>query len=187
MSARFGPGGNADWAAADGRENIELYRDIPEEMRRLIEPIVQDHGLELVDVERRQGRAPWQLRVVVDNECGDGRVPVERCARVSQEIAVGLDANDLIPVRYHLEVSSPGLDRTLAREKDFAAACGQQVKVETLAPIEGRRRFRGELISFVNDVAEIQVDGETVSIPFADIGTARRLYQFSREDFSASR
>ena len=164
-----------------------MYRDIPEEMRSLIEPIVQDHGLELVDVERRQGRAPWQLRVVVDNASGDGRVPVERCADISREIAVGLDAADLVPVRYNLEVSSPGLDRTLAREKDFAAACGQQVKVETCAPIEGRRRFQGELSSFVNDVAEIQVDGVALSIPFSDIKKARKLYQFSREDFSASR
>lgn len=165
----------------------ELYRDVPEEMRSLIEPIVQDHGLELVDVERRQGRAPWQLRVVVDTASGDGRVPIERCAEVSREVAVGLDAADLIPVRYDLEVSSPGLDRTLSREKDFVAACGKQVKVETRGPIAGRRRFKGKLASFVNDVAEISVDGETVSIPFSDVSKARVLYTFSREDFSASR
>ena len=156
-------------------------------MRDLIEPIVQDHGLELVDVERRQGRAPWQLRVVVDNASGDGRVAVERCAEVSREIGVQLDAADLIPVRYDLEVSSPGLDRTLAREKDFAAACGQQVKVETRSPIDGRRRFRGELASFVGNVAEIQVDGALVSIPFDEIAKARALYEFTRKDFSASR
>ncbi len=156
-------------------------------MRRLIEPIVQDHGLELVDVERRQGQAPWQLRVVVDNASGDGRVPIEDCASVAREVGVALDAGDLIPVRYELEVSSPGLDRPLAREKDFAAACGKEVKIETRAPIDGRRRFRGELLSFADDVAEVSVDGVRIAIPFAAVGKAKSFYQFGREDFSASR
>ena len=126
---------------AKGWRNV--YRDIPEDMRTLIEPIVADHGLELVDVEHHQGRPPWTLRVIVDTEGGDGRVPIERCADVSREIAAQLDAKDAIPVRYQLEVSSPGLDRVLAREKDFARACGREIRLETRAPLDGRRRFRG--------------------------------------------
>jgi ribosome maturation factor RimP len=90
-----------------------VYRDIPEDMRTMIEPIVADHGLELVDFERHQGRPPWTLRVIVDTPSGDGRVPIERCADVSREIAAQLDASDAIPVRYQLEVSSPGLERPL--------------------------------------------------------------------------
>lgn len=161
-----------------------MYRDIPEEMRSLIEPIVSDHGLELVDVERVQGRAPWRLRVIVDTREGDGRVPVERCAAVSREVAVALDAADAVPVRYHLEVSSPGLDRVLAREKDFAAACGREVKLETRLPIEGRRRFRGRLVSFEGGTAHLVVDGTGVDIPFDRIARARSVYEFTREDFA---
>jgi len=164
-----------------------VYRDVPEEMRNVIEPIVTDHGLELVDVERRQGRAPWHLRVIVDNPSGDGRVPIERCAAISREVAVQFDALDLIPVRYDLEVSSPGFDRTLAREKDFAAACGQQVKLETHQPIAGRRRFRGELVSFEDGTARVRVDGETAEIPFEAVARGRVLYAFTSKDFSASR
>ena len=164
-----------------------LYRDIPEEMRTLIEPIVQDHGLELVDIERRQGRPPWQVRVVVDHPSGDGAVPIEQCAAVAREVGVGLDAADLIPGRYDLEVSSPGLDRTLAREKDFSAACGKQIKLETRHPIEGRRRFKGRLAAFENGVATLEIDGARVEVPFAEISKARALYEFTREDFSASR
>jgi ribosome maturation factor RimP len=156
-------------------------------MRSLIEPIVQDHGFELVDVERRQGQAPWHLRVVVDNASGDGLVPIDSCASIAREIGVGLDAADLIPVNYDLEVSSPGLDRPLAREKDFAAACGKEVKIETRAPIDGRRRFRGELVAFTDDVAEVSVDGVAIAIPFAEVAKAKSFYAFGREDFSASR
>jgi ribosome maturation factor RimP len=161
-----------------------VYRDIPEEMRALIEPIVDDHGLELVDVDLKRGRAPWTLRVIVDTPEGDGLVPVERCAGVSREIGSHLDAEDLIPSRYTLEVSSPGLDRVLAREKDFAAACGREVKLETRAPRDGRRRFRGRLVGFDDEVARLLVDGEEVEIAFADVARANTVYEFTREDFA---
>ena len=161
-----------------------VYRDIPEDMRTMIEPIVADHGLELVDVERHQGRPPWTLRVIVDTSSGDGRVAIEQCADVSREIAAQLDATEAIPVRYQLEVSSPGLDRVLAREKDFEKACGHEVRVETRAPLDGRRRFRGRLLAFDADVARISVDGSEVSIAFADVARASTVYEFTRDDFA---
>lgn len=162
-----------------------MYRDIPDGYRELIEPIVTDHGLELVDVEVRQGRAPWTVRIVVDTSEADGRVPVDRCAAISREIGVGLDAVDLVPHHYQLEVSSPGLDRTLAREKDFHAACGQQVKIETRQPIEGRRRFKGKLLAFDGRVIEVEIDGEPREVPFEAVGRAHTLYQFTKDDFAA--
>ena len=161
-----------------------MYRDIPEEMRALIEPIVNDYGLELVDADLKRGRAPWTLRVIVDTPEGDGRVPVEECARVSREIGSHLDAADLIPAHYTLEVSSPGLDRVLAREKDFAAACGREVKIETRAPLDGRRRFRGRLIGFDHGVARLRVDGEEVEIALLDVARANAVSEFTREDFA---
>ena len=161
-----------------------MYRDIPEEMRALIEPIVADHGLELVDADLKRGRVPWTLRVFVDTPEGDGCVPVEDCARVSREIGSHLDAADLIPARYTLEVSSPGLDRVLAREKDFAAACGREVKIETRAPLDGRRRFRGRLVGFDHGVARLRVDGGEVEIALLDVARANAVYEFTREDFA---
>ena len=161
-----------------------MYRDIPEEMRALIEPIINDCGLELVDADLKRGRAPWTLRVIVDTPEGDGRVPVEECARVSREIGSHLDASDLIPAHYTLEVSSPGLDRVLAREKDFAAACGREVQIEVRAPKDGRRRFRGRLISFDEAVARLLVDGEEIEIAFAEVAKANAVYEFTREDFA---
>jgi ribosome maturation factor RimP len=153
-------------------------------MRDLIEPIVTGHGLELVDVEQHQGRAPWRVRVIVDTPAGDGRVAIDRCAQVSSEIAVNLDATDAIPVAYNLEVSSPGFDRVLAREKDFERALGSEVKIETRAPIGGRRRFKGTLTAFAEGAASVVVDGRGYSIPFAEVARAHKVHQFTPADFS---
>jgi ribosome maturation factor RimP len=118
----------------------KVYRDIPEELRALIEPVVESAGLELVDVLITRGRRPWLLRVTIDTPEGNGRVPVERCAEVSREVETNLDSADAVPAEYRLEVSSPGLDRLLAREKDFTAARGSEVWIETRRPLDASRR-----------------------------------------------
>jgi ribosome maturation factor RimP len=102
-----------------GEEESEIYRDIPEDLRALIEPVVHEHGCELVDVEVARGQGKGLLRIVVDTPQADGRVPIERCVAISREVETLLDAADAMPGAYQLEVSSPGLDRVLAREKDF--------------------------------------------------------------------
>jgi ribosome maturation factor RimP len=160
-----------------------LYRDIPDELRTLIEPVVEQHGCELVDAEVRTGHGPGVVRIVVDSAAGDGRVPVERCAQISREIETVLDAADAIRGSYRLEISSPGLDRVLAREKDFASARGKQVRLETRRPQDGRRRFRGVLVDFRDAVARLEVDGGQVEIRFEEIKRANVVYQFSRADF----
>lgn len=161
-----------------------MYRDIPEELKVLIEPVVRDAGLELVDALLTRGRAPWLLRVTVDTPEADGRVAIERCAAVSREIGSQLDAADAIAVPYRLEVSSPGLDRLLAREKDFLLARDCEVHVETLRPIEGRRRFRGVLVAFEDGSARMLVEGREYRLPFAEITKAHRIYKFTRDDFA---
>lgn len=161
-----------------------MYRDIPEDLRILIEPVVEDAGLELVDVMITRGRPPWLLRITIDTRKADGRVNVDRCAEVSREIEVQLDAVEAIPNAYRLEVSSPGLDRVLAREKDFSAACGSEVRIETRRPLDGRRRFRGVLVSFDDGTAKLCVDGREVGIPFAEVAKANAIYDFTPADFS---
>ncbi|UCE87741.1 MAG: ribosome maturation factor RimP [Deltaproteobacteria bacterium] len=160
-----------------------VYRDIPEGLRTVIEPVLHDHGLELIDVDLVKGRAPWLVRITVDTPACDGRVTVDACARVSREIGTQLEVGDAIPVSYRLEVSSPGLDRRLGREKDFAQACGSEVRIETRRPLDGRRRFRGQLLGFENGVARVTVDGSEVEIPFAEVAKANTVYPFSRADF----
>jgi ribosome maturation factor RimP len=164
-------------------EAVSVYREIPEGLRALIEPVVDEAGFELVDVQLARGGKPWTLKITIDTPQGDGRVPVDSCAAVSRELGSQLDAADTIEAGYRLEVSSPGLDRPLTREKDFASACGREVQIETRQPISGRRRFRGVLLRFEEDVAAIEVDGSEVEISFAEVLKAKRIYQFSRTDF----
>jgi len=159
-----------------------VYGDIPEKLRALIEPVVEDHGCELVDVEVKTGGG--LLRITLDSAAGDGRVPIDRCEAVSRELEVQLDASEVVLGSYRLEVSSPGLDRILAREKDFAAACGREVKLHTRHALEGRRRFRGKLLRFENGVVRLRVDGEDVDVAFEEVEKANALYEFSRKDFA---
>jgi len=164
-------------------ELAKVYRDIPEELRILIEPVVDDAGFELVDVLLARGGKPWTLRITIDTPECDGRVSVGSCAVVSREIGSQLDVADSMKANYRLEVSSPGLDRPLTREKDFTTACGCEIQIETKQPVAGRRRFRGVLVRFEDRVAVIDVAGSEVEIPFADVLKAKTIYKFSRADF----
>ena len=161
-----------------------MYGDIPEDLRVLIEPVVEAAGLELVDAVLVRGRRPWSLRITIDTPAGDGRVSVDRCAAVSREVESHLDASDAVAGPYRLEVSSPGLDRVLAREKDFARACGAEVALETRRPLGGRRRFRGRLEGFEEGLARLTVDGAEVLVPFAEVAKAHTIYRFTRADFA---
>jgi len=160
-----------------------VYRDIPEELRALIEPVVDDAGFELVDVSLARGGKPWMLRVTIDTPQGDGRVPIDGCAAISREIGSQLDVADAIDSNYRLEVSSPGLNRPLAREKDFEAARGCEVQIETRQPVDGQKRFRGRLVGFENQVAVVEMNGREVELPFLHVAKANTVYQFSRADF----
>ncbi len=163
-----------------------MYRDIPDDLKRLVEPVLHDLGCELVDIVLRRTSKDGLLRVVIDDQNGSDRVSIANIEAASREIEVQLDAADYMTGRYRLEVSSPGLDRILAREKDFAAAIGDQIQVHTRNAIDGRRKFKGTLIDFTAQVAGVEVDGQRTSIPFEEIEKANTIYQFSREDFADS-
>lgn len=150
----------------------------------MIEPVVTEHGCALVDVEIARNRGTGLLRVTVDSESGDGRVPVEKCAAVSREVETLLDAADTMPGAYKLEVSSPGLDRVLGRERDFEAAVGHEIKLQTRRPLEGRKRFRGRLVSFESGALKMNVDGEEALIPFDEVEKANMIYEFTSADFA---
>ncbi|RPG05737.1 MAG: ribosome maturation factor RimP [Proteobacteria bacterium TMED72] len=166
------------------REKVEaMYDRIPEDLKSCIEPVVDEHGYELMNVESVKDRGSTVLRVTVDTVSGDGRVPVDAIASLSRELGTGLDAEDIVSGAYRLEVSSPGLDRMLARQKDFKAAVGSQVKLKTLRPLDGRRKFRGELVEFNEQEAVLTVDGERLTVPFVEIEKANSVYSFSSADF----
>ena len=146
---------------------------------RAVEPVVTEilehEGLELVDIVFRREAQGWVLRVYIDRE---GGVTLDDCSAVSHQISDVLDVKDLVPHAYHLEVSSPGLNRPLRREKDFKRFVGQTVRIKTARPVEDRRNFKGRLVACRAGNLELSIDGKTYSVPHGDIAQAHLEYEF---------
>ncbi len=147
-----------------------------EKIEALISPVVESLGYEIVRI-RIIGSGTPVLQIMAER--ADGTMPIEGCEEVSRAVSATMDVEDPISGKYTLEVSSPGIDRTLTREKDFETWVGQLAKVELQIPIDGRKRFRGILDGFENGEIRIAVEIEgfsepqVVGLPFADLHDAR--------------
>ncbi len=154
-----------------GRGPAQRPAEIAERVRVLVNPILTDQGLELVEVEFRREARGWILRLYIDRS---GGVTLGDCQKVSEELGDHLDVADIIDSPYHLEVSSPGLDRALTRDTDFVRFAGKAARIVTRDPIEGQRNFRGRLAGLANGVVLLELaDGRRVAIPCDHIAKAR--------------
>ncbi len=140
------------------------------ELANLLEPTVEGLGYELADLEVKLGGRNGIVRVFIDKPEG---ISLDDCEKVSLAVSALLDVEDPVPGHYDLEVSSPGLNRKLTKPEHFERFTGEEVKVEMRFPIEGRKRFRGQLKSSDNDNIQVVVDGVEHSLPIATIDTAR--------------
>lgn len=129
-----------------------------EEILLTVEALLASSEFEVVDVECIGGRRGTTVRVYVDK---DGGVSLEDCARLSRAVGDRLDAGELVPGHYVLEVSSPGVDRPLRRPADFARFVGETIDVTTHEKIEGRQHHRGVLSAYDKDGDRITVTEET--------------------------
>ena len=141
-----------------------------DELTKLLEPAIEGLGYELSDLEANIGGQNGLLRLFIDK---DGGINLDDCEKVSLAVSALLDVEDPVPGQYNLEVSSPGLDRKLTKVEHFQRFEGETVKVQMRFPIEGRRRFRGTLVSSDDENIVVEVDGESHSLPLATIDTAR--------------
>ena len=112
---------------------------VTESIEELVTPITEENRLELVDVEYKKEGKNWFLRIFIDKE---GGVTVDDCTRVSREIEDLIDVEEVVPTSYVLEVSSPGLDRPLKKEKDFLRFKGKRAQVTTYTPIHEQKNFK---------------------------------------------
>ncbi len=141
-------------------------------IEKIVAPIASALGFELVQVRLlASGRRTLQIMA----ERPDGTMTIEDCARLSREISALMDVEDPITGEYLLEVSSPGIDRPLTRQKDFERFKGFDAKLETLEPIDERRRFKGLLLGVKENRVEIDIDGTIVSIPFDAVSKAKLI------------
>lgn len=141
----------------------------------ICEPVLEDLGLKLVRVQVT-GQNGCTVQIMAER--ADGTLSIDDCATVSRAISPILDVEEPLPGHYHLEVSSPGIDRPLVRAADFERWAGYEVKIEMRDLVAGRRRFRGELEGFENGevrlVAEISPGEQAViGLPFEEIASAR--------------
>jgi len=141
-----------------------------DELTTLLEPAIVRLGYELSDLELKVGGKHGVLRLFIDKADGIG---LEDCEKVSLAVSALLDVEDPLPGYYELEVSSPGLDRKLTKVEHFQRFEGETLKVTMRFPIEGRRRFRGKLVSSNEQDIVVEVDGESHSLPLAMLDTAR--------------
>jgi ribosome maturation factor RimP len=146
-----------------------------ESVRELTEPIILSQGLELVDIEFFSEPRGWVLRFYVDKE---GGVTLEHCSRLSEQLGDVIDVKEIIPHRYILEVSSPGVNRILKKEKDFIQFRGEIIKVRVSEPVDGRKHFLGTLVGCRDGNIIIDGDAQQYSIPIALISKANIAYQF---------
>lgn len=137
-----------------------------------IAPTLEAMGFEVVRVALTGGPRRT-LQVMADRRDGS-LISVDECGEISQALSAIFDVEEPIKGSYDLEVSSAGIDRPLTRSKDFATYAGFEAKVETKAPLAGRRRFKGLLkgVTAANEIV-IAVDGTDVSVPFDAVGNAK--------------
>lgn len=139
-----------------------MATDLRDKLIALLEPELGTIGYELVELEYKPRGHNGLLRVYIDAETGVG---LEDCAKVSRRVSSLLDVEDPIPGTYDLEVSSPGLNRPLRTLEHYRRFAGERVKVQTVRPIEGQRRFKGVLRAVEGTTLQLVVDGEERVIP----------------------
>ncbi len=150
-------------------------QSIVKQVESLVEPILEEMGYELVDVDYVSSYGRWILRLFVDKE---GGVTIGDCARISEELGDLIDVKEFIRHEYNLEVSSPGLDRPLRKEKDLSRALGKRIKVRLAIPLEGRRNFTGVLLQYGDGILHLEVDGQKVALSWPDVAKANLIYEF---------
>ncbi len=138
-------------------------------------PVIQEEGMELVEVGFVKEGGRWYLRIFIDKPGGVG---LEDCRKISEAVDKLLDEKDPVPHAYTLEVSSPGVQRPLKKPADYDRFAGRLVKITTFAPFNGRKKFTGRIVGMRGDDVLLEMDGMDYPIPFVRISSARLEVEF---------
>lgn len=137
------------------RESIETRAE------KLLTPIVEGLGFELVDVEYVKEGSNWYLRGYIDKE---GGITIDECVDVSRLFNEKLDQEDFIEDSYIMEISSPGLGRPLKKEKDYARSMGKELEIRTYRAVNRQKEFYGILTAYDADTVTITLEDESTMI-----------------------
>ena len=150
----------------------ETYEAKTEE---LLQPLVDAHGFELVDVEYVKEAGNWYLRAYIDKP---GGIAVDDCEVISRALSDKLDEEDYIEDSYILEVSSPGLGRPLKKEKDFQRSNGKEIEVRTFRAIDKQKEFTGILKEFDKDSFTIVMEDNEMTFQRSETALVRLAFDF---------
>lgn len=150
----------------------ETYETRTEE---LLQPIVEQNNVEIYDVEYVKEGSDWYLRAYIDKE---GGVDIQDCENVSRALSDRLDETDFIEDAYILEVSSPGLGRSLKKDRHFAKSIGEEVEVKLYKPLDKQKEFVGILKSFDDTSITISMNEEDKQFARADVANVRLTFDF---------
>ena len=147
---------------------------VTQSVTELIEPGLLADGLELVDVEFKKEGKNWILRIYIDRE---GGVTLADCQKVSRLAGDLIEVEEVIEPVYTLEVSSPGLNRVLKKEKDFLKYSGKKIYVQCHAHMDGRKKFTGILTGFIDQLIHLEMDGQHYTIPLNLVAKANLVIE----------
>lgn len=152
------------------KKSIELT------IEELVSPIVDDKGFEIVDIEYVKEAGEYYLRIFLDKE---GGISLNDCESVSRELSEILDIKDPIKDNYFLEVSSPGLDRPLKKDKDFLRYKGRDIEIKLYKPLNGSKQFEGQLVGLNEDKnIVVVIDNNEVEFNKKDVALVRLAIKF---------
>lgn len=141
----------------------------------LLQPIVEKQGCEIYDVEYVKEGSDWYLRAYIDKPDG---VDINDCETVSRALSDALDKEDFIQDAYILEVSSPGLGRTLKKDKHLQKSIGENVELRTYKPIDRQKEFEGILKAFDQDTITLEIEEQDVVFTRADVALVKLAFDF---------
>jgi ribosome maturation factor RimP len=158
----------------------------PDALVRIVDPVVHAHGAEVVDTEFKPEQGGWVLRIYVEKagaaanrlSTKDAAVDLDLCANVSRDLSTALDVADLIPHAYHLEISSPGVERPLHGERDFVRFVGQKAKLKLREALGGQRVVVGRLEGVVDGKVRVTEGSRTHEVPLSLVDSARLVFEF---------
>ena len=153
-----------------------MRKSIEATIEEIVQPIVDAKNFEIVDIEYVKEAGEYYLRVYLDNE---GGISLSDCEVVSRELSEILDKKDPIKDNYFLEVSSPGLDRPLKKDKDFERYKGRDVEIKLYKPMNDSKQFEGELVGLTEDNnIKVIIDGEEVDFTRKEVALIRLAIKF---------
>ena len=170
--------------AAPSEPFVLALNPTEETLCSIVEPVIEDESCELVLLEVVRGKGSVTVRLYVD-QAGDDAIAIATLERLNRTLGDVLDVEDehrgIFKGQYDLEVSSPGVDRPLAKRSHFEAAIGLRVMVKTRTAIADTRQHAGALLSVNDDGISIRRDDDDVSVTWRDIASAHVVYQFAPE------